>query len=171
MCAKGLLCIFRAQVHSRCPVMTLCWLPCLLFIAHLLRKGQSDVTFLNESQREAGCLFQEPTRSAPSLPGLVSRAWFSTQLEGLASQAEGGWRSWRGSPANSGNCPPSPLCLPFKAMKCHPWGRQDPNKAPAWLLGHGLWAEAGSERRRQSNPDGSLWPAPSREAAWPCSGS
>ncbi|XP_030102317.1 uncharacterized protein Gm39572 [Mus musculus] len=65
----------------------------------------------------------------------------------------------------------SPPCLPFKAMKCHPWGRQDPNKAPAWLLGHELWAEAGSERHRQSKPDGSFWPAPSREAAWPCSGS
>lgn len=79
----------------------------------LLRTGQSDFTLLNESQREAGCLFQEPTHSAPSLPGLVSRAWFSTQLEGLAGQAEGGGRSWRGSPADSGDCPPQPLVPAF----------------------------------------------------------
>lgn len=71
MCAKGLLGIHLAQVHSRCSIMTLCWLLCLLFIPHLLRKGQSDFTFLNESQREAGCPFQEPTllRTQPARSG------------------------------------------------------------------------------------------------------
>lgn len=170
MCAKGLLFIYKAQVHSRCSIND-CTVATLALHTPLSKKRPKWYV-LNESQGEAGCPFQESTRSTPCR--IIQPGWSGFMGLGFHTAGGTGWpsqgrrRSWRALQPTALTALLSPLCLPFKAMKCHPGGRQDPNKAPAWLFGHGLWVEAGNERRRQSKPDGSLWPAPSREAAWLC---
>lgn len=140
---------------------------------------------LNENQREAGCLGRArgavlysattPMKSGhPGWSGSGGLVFPTARGMGWPSQGQG--YSCRGSGASSSNCPslrpPRPPGLPFKATECHLVGggrgektqiRHRPGSSePGCGLVQGV-------RRRELKPDGCLWPAPSREAARPCS--